>query len=96
MPSVVSAVQTWSQLYGRRVAHLVTLINIQTLQEIRGLPYCINAPHTASRKYHRKYCIQILNNITTNGRVCGDKQKEGFEKVTEDTSLNGERNHVEE
>lgn len=38
------------------MAHLVTLINIQTLQDIRVLPYCINLRTLSSGELQPRDC----------------------------------------
>lgn len=88
MPSMVSAVQTWSQYYGYRVAHLVTLINIQTLQEFRVLPtialtlplHCLFRGTTGSIVSR----FLIIRSLTMT-----EDEGEESEKVREDRDSNG-------
>lgn len=62
----VSAVQTWSQSHGYRVAHLVTLKkkHSDSTGNQTSPPYCINAPPSLPPSlpelYYRKNCIQMF------------------------------------
>lgn len=71
---MVSAVLTWSQEYGYRLAHLVTLINIQTLQENRALPIALMLlPRCLLEILQEVLYPDFQKNITANDWVCGDR-----------------------